>query len=191
LLATSALLFGVLGWLAAHTATDWAVGHSGHGLADGPAHHHLHLPAAALLVACLAGGSLFAIFAVAVLGRHPLAAGSPRSKLASARRSSSLSTASFVAAEFVEHAVTGQHEIPPIGVLLIGCVVHALMGAGSSMLWGWCVRDVLRAASVLRGGGPVCFGQRRLPVAARRTPALRTWRLLAMAGRAPPPVGCA
>jgi hypothetical protein len=190
-MATSALVFGVLGWLVAHTVTDWLVGHAGHGLGAEAAHRHLHLPAAALLVACLAGGSLLAVFVVALVGRHRLDVGSPQSRRAAARWSSLLSTASFVGAEFVEYGVTGHHEIPPVGILLVGCVVHALMGAGSSVLWGWCVRDLLRLAGTLRGGVPARTGYRILSVATRPSSARRTWRALALAGRAPPVVGCA
>jgi hypothetical protein len=190
-MAASALLFGVLGWLIAHTVTDWLAGHAGHGLGAQAAHHHLHLPVAVLLIACLAGGSLLAVFVVALLGRRRLDAGWPRSRGAAARRSSLLSTASFVAAEFVEYGVTGHHQIPPVGILLVGGVVHALMGAGSSVLWGWCVRDLLRLAGTLRRAVPARTGYRVLLVATRPRAARRTWLALAMAGRAPPPAGCA
>lgn len=190
-MAASALLFGVLGWLVAHSVTDWLVGHAGHGLGAEAAHHHLHLPAALVLVACLAGGSLLAVFVVALLGRHRLDAGTPRSRGAAARRSSLLSTASFVAAEFVEYGLTGHHEIPPVGILLVGGVVHALMGAGSSVLWGWCVRDLLRLAGAMRAAAPARTGHRLLFGATRPRAARRTWLALALAGRAPPPVGCA
>jgi hypothetical protein len=189
-MGASALLFGVLGWLTAHAATGWLAGHAGHGWGSDEAHSHTHLPAAALLVACLAGGSLLAIFVVAFGGEHRLDAVSRCSRIAAARRSSLLSTASFVAAEFVEHAATGQHDIPPAGVLLLGCAVHALMGAGSLLLWGRCVGDVLRLAGRLRAAAAVSAGHRILPVAVSRASARRTWRTLALAGRAPPFAAC-
>jgi hypothetical protein len=186
LLATSALLFGVLGWLLAHAATDWLFAHTGHGPAGGTAHGHLHVSAAVVLVACLAGGSLLATFTVALLGRRRLSIGTARSRRAAASRSSLISTASFVAAEFAEHAVTGRHDVPPVGLLLLGCVIHALLGAGSSLLWRRCVGGVLQLARLVRGSAPAISDHRTLPARMPWVSALREWRALALAGRAPP-----
>ena len=65
-----------------------------------------------------------------------------------------LSTGAFVAAEFAEHAFTGQHDVPLIGVLLLGCIVHAVTGACRSMLWSGWVDELLLSAELLRGRVP-------------------------------------
>ncbi|GAA3016782.1 hypothetical protein [Streptosporangium longisporum] len=188
---TSALLFGILGWLAAHGATGWLAGHAGHGLGrDVIPHQHAHLPTTVLLVACLAGGSLLAIFVAALSGStrlHPDSRwDSHRVRLAAARRSGLLSTGAFVAAEFAEHAATGQHDIPPAGVLLMGCTVHAVLGAVFSLLWGCFVRGVVRRAGRLRSDTTVNLDPRIRLVSEHRIAARRTWQALAQAGRAPP-----
>ncbi|MCG5436438.1 hypothetical protein [Micromonospora foliorum] len=184
LFAASALLFGVFGWLTAHAATIWLLGHTGPG--SGETHHHPHLSGAVLLTGCLAGGSLLAVLAVAVRGGPQLDAHLQRSRRAAAHRSSLLSTAAFVAAEFVEHALTGQHDMPPLGVLLLGCVVHAAMGAGTSLLWRCWVDDLLQLAALLRGHAPTYATRRARWHARRQIAARRTWQALASAGRAPP-----
>jgi hypothetical protein len=182
-MAVSALSFGSLGWLVAHAATDSLVSHTHHG-AHAPTHPHL--PAALLLVGCLASGSLLAVFAGAVSGRHRFDRTPSWSRPATARRASLLSTGAFVAAEFIEHAVTGRHDVPPIAVLLLGCAIHALLGAAASALWGRCVHDVLRLAELLRGG-PVVGSTCRVPRAVRHRhiPVRSRWAL-PLAGRAPP-----
>jgi hypothetical protein len=186
LTAVSALLFGGVGWLVAHTATEWLTGHAGHGLGGDAAHSHTHVSTAALLIGCLAGGSLLAIFTVALSGHGNLDAVAQRSRRVAARRWGLLSTASFVAAEFIEHAVTGAHEIPPVAVLLLGCAIHGLAGAITSILWGYCVDDVMRLATLLLGGDVVEPGSRIRFAGRRRIARRRTWRAIAVAGRAPP-----
>lgn len=179
--------------LVSHGATGWLAGHAGHGLGrDVIPHQHAHLPTTMLLVACLAGGSLLAIFVAALSGSKRLRPDSRwdsrPARLAAARRSSLLSTAAFVAAEFAEHAATGQHDIPPVGVLLLGGVVHAVLGAVFSLLWGCFVRSMVRLADRLLSGGTVNAGPRIRLAPEHRVAARRTWQALAQAGRAPPEI---
>jgi hypothetical protein len=153
-MVASALSFGVLGWLVAHLVTYWVVGHyhgGVGGLDPGVLHVHGFLPAAALLVGCLASVSLLAIFAVAALSRNGPDMWPRASLRGAARRASLLATVSFVVAEFIEHALTGQHQIPPAAVLIIGSAVQAFIGAGVSLLWRQGVQAVIRLAMRLRG----------------------------------------
>jgi hypothetical protein len=190
LTAGSALLFGVLGWLLAHAATDRLLGLAGHQHGGGSAHGHLHLPAAILLVACLTAGSALAVIVAALSGRGLPVTGH-RSKRSTARRSSLLSTVAFVAAEFAEHAATGGHDIPPAGVLVLGGAVHALMGVASALVWHGYLERVSRLAGMLRGAVPGGSGSRSRSIAAPVVYPRRTWLALALAGRAPPALGAA
>jgi hypothetical protein len=176
----------VLGWLLAHASTDWLLTRTEHHRGNAITHGHLHLSAAVLLVACLAGGSMLAVFIAALAGGHQPHPGRSRSKRSSAHRSSLLSTVAFVAAEFAEHALTGEHDVPPVGVLLLGGAVHALLGAASAVVWRHCLDEVLALACAVGDTVPGDPGH-RIPVLGRGPVSLRrTWRALALAGRAPP-----
>jgi hypothetical protein len=187
LTAVSALSSGVLGWLIAHACTDWLLAQAGHHHGNPAAHGHLHLSVAIMLTACLAGGSMLAVFVAAVAGRRRAGPRRYRPTTSVAHRSSLLSTAAFVAAEFAEHAAAGAHDVPPAGVLLLGCTVHALISAASAVVWRHCLEQLLCLAARIRRAAP-CRHAHRPSAAVRRPVGLRrTWQALALAGRAPPP----
>jgi hypothetical protein len=184
----SALCCGVLGWLIAHACTDWLLTHVGHHHGNPAVHGHLHLAAAIMLVACLAGGSMLAVFVAALAGRHRADPRRYRPRRSVAHRSSLISTAAFVAAEFTEHAVAGAHDVQPAGVLLLGCAVHALVGAASAAVWRHCLDQVLYLAARIRHVTPGNTAHRLAPAVRRPVSPRRTWQALATAGRAPPPI---
>jgi hypothetical protein len=188
LTVVSALSSGVLGWLIAHACTDWLLAHAGHHHGNPAVHGHLHLPAAVMLVACLAGGSTLAVFVAALADRRRGDARRYRPKRSAAHRSSLISTAAFVTAEFTEHAVAGVHDMPPAGILLLGCAVHALVGAASAAVWRHCLDHVLCLAARIQRVTPGNPAHRLPPAVRRPVSPRRTWQALALAGRAPPPV---
>ncbi|GIF42693.1 hypothetical protein BC793_12216 [Actinoplanes xinjiangensis] len=186
LTVVSALSAGVLGWLIAHACTDWLLAHAGHHHGNPGAHGHLHLSAAILLTACLAAGSVLAVFMAAMAGRVRAGPRRHRPMSSVAHRSSLLSTTAFVAAEFGEHAAAGAHDVPPAGVLLLGCAVHALISAACALVWRHCLEQVLGLAARIRRTASY-RNAHKPPAVVRRPVALRrTWQALAMAGRAPP-----
>jgi hypothetical protein len=188
LTAVSALSSGVLGWLIAHACTDWLLAHTGHHHGNPAVHGHQHLPAAVLLMACLAAASVLAVFVTALAGHQHVVPGRYRSQRSAAHRSSLLSSAAFVVAEFAEHAAAGAHDMPPAGVLLLGCAVHALVGAASAVVWRQCLEQVLCLAARIRRTAPSDTAHRLPPAIQRLVSPRRTWQALALAGRAPPPV---
>jgi hypothetical protein len=191
LTAVSALSSGVLGWLIAHACTDWLLAQAGHHHGNPAVHGHLHLSAAIMLTACLAGGSMLAVFVATLADRSRAGLRRYRPPSSVAHRSSLLSTTAFVAAEFAEHAASGAHDVPPAGVLLLGCAVHALISAACAVVWRHCLEQMMCLAARIRRAAPYRHAHRS-PAAIRRPVALRrTWQALALAGRAPPPIAAA
>ncbi|WP_030159737.1 hypothetical protein [Glycomyces sp. NRRL B-16210] len=122
----------MLSWTAAHEASTWLFDHA-HIAGAAPDAWHLDHNAgtAALLFGCLVVGALLALLASPAPKRTSAARrrpGAPRLPLV-------LSIGAFIATDFAERAVAGQHGMPSFLVLLIGASVYALIGSVSSLLW--------------------------------------------------------
>jgi hypothetical protein len=177
--AGSALAFGLLGWVTAHELSSWMFDHA-HIAGSAPNAWNLdhHAGIAALLFSCLAIGSLLALLAAPSTQAQPRTASATRLPVV-------LSIGGFIATDFAERAVAGQHGLPPLLVLLIGASVYALIGAGSSLLWRSFVGLRLRALAPADEPARIHV-VRRHEVGTRLAgfPA-RHW-MPASAGRAPP-----
>jgi hypothetical protein len=174
--AGSALAVGALGWLIAHLVTFWLLTHSHHGTLS-LAGRHLHAVAAAEAVAAagVAAAALAAVPLGAALRRR-------RPRRTSVHLAVGLSTAAFVTADAVEHALLGLAPSPP-ATLFVGACLHALFGVGGSLLWVRLALGVRIPAVALRPAPAVAR-----PGLGGRGPR-RCRRLLcsyAVAGRAPP-----
>lgn len=180
--AGTAVAVGAVGWLLAHVVTIWLAAHSEHGSLT-PTGWHTHGYPSAVATGGIAAVSLVALALAAGLGRTPRS-WSPPSRQVTVHRAIGLSTVAFLAADVVEHAVLGLAPAPP-ALVLLGALLHALFGAGSSLLWMRFTDGVRGMLSSLRPA--VSVGARRPNRPAHRPP--RPRRLLwaeAVAGRAPP-----
>jgi hypothetical protein len=184
--AGSAVGVGAFGWLLAHVVTFWLATHSHH---DSPSlsSWHVHGFAAAGTVVA---GSLAAVWVIALLAASwwtgGSASSSPRGRRPSVHRAVGLSTGSFLAADAIEHAVFGLAPTPPT-LMVLGVLLHALLGVGSSLLWlsfTDVVRSVLTAMwpSTSSGACPPVMPDQR-----SRRPRRLLWAAV-VAGRAPPAV---
>jgi hypothetical protein len=184
-MAGAALTFGAFGWLLAHALTYLVVEH-----VDPNGVRHVHGGLLARLTV-IAGGlgvaSLMALIVVAMVAPHAGAALRRSSRL-SARRSSNLAVAAFVVSEFAEHGLSGDRTVPPLLVLVVGCVLQALVGAGTAVLWRECVDGIRRLVSTSGTGkldlGEACF----VPVWFAGPRRRRNRWSTVIAGRAPPAV---
>jgi hypothetical protein len=134
-----AAVFGLLTWTVAHVVTYAFFAHTHLG-PDAFA----HVPEGAGPPAVGVGAFLLTALAAA-------AAGSPvrpwSSRLQPGARSAACAPAAFVAVESGEHIVRGG-EAPPAALLVIGVVVHTVVGAGTPWLWRGFVRPAVLALLV-------------------------------------------
>ncbi|MEV6524550.1 hypothetical protein AB0M43_21560 [Longispora sp. NPDC051575] len=178
------MAFGLLGWFAAHLATFWLLEHDHPGVER---HAHGYLPSMTVLAGCLAAGSLLAVFLVSLSAPAARRGGLPGTG-ALAWLSSGLSTGAFVAAEFAEGWVSGEHAVPQPVVLAVGGVVHLLVGAGASLVWRVCAAGVLRLAARLRREPAAAVEDGPAGVFGEAAVACRRRGVSLFAGRAPPAV---
>lgn len=181
----SALACGVFGWLVAHGLKSLLEQHR-HDLIEagvqppGLSYHG----ALGSVVVGMAVGSLLAIFFLSsqrLGGRDPRLRGGSTLRH-SARAASALSTTGFVLAELVERAAVGEHQVPPVTVLLLGVGLQVLVAWMTFVLWRSCVRSV----QSLRSKPCPMFGQATVGRAAPDVvAAAQTW-FSDRAGRAPP-----
>lgn len=148
--ALSAVAFGFLGWLVTHGLKSLFEQHR-HDLIEtgvqpqGLSYHE----ALVSMVAGMAIGSLLAIFFLSRQrpgGRGPRLCGT-LTLGHRARAASALSTTGFVLAELVERAAVGDHQVPPVTVLLVGVAMHVVVAWVTFVLWRSCVRSVQRLRS--------------------------------------------
>jgi hypothetical protein len=180
--AGSAVAVGGFGWLLAHVVTFWFVAHSHHGAMSVSARHvHSYTAAAAAVAGGLAVAALLAIALTCGWGRDRSSGPTRRRPV---HRAVGLSTAAFLIADAVEHTVLGMEHTSP-ALVLLGACLHALFGAGSSLLWLGFVDGVQSLFTPVRSPATV--------LRVRRTsPGRRPWRArrllwtYAVAGRAPP-----
>lgn len=122
--STAGVAFGLLSWCVAHLATIAAYAHIHPGFVI-----HYHEWGGPLALAALA----LTITSVVTVGTALGSAHSPRSRRATVT-TGALAPAVFVAVEFAEY-LSGLHEAPPLALLVIGCLVHAGVGAMAPRLW--------------------------------------------------------
>jgi MFS family permease len=130
----AAVSAGAFGWLSAHTLNFWIIAHSHQGVLSGAARHVHEVTAAATVVAgCLAMATLLAAVVV-VVPRRARPPNRRRGHRLSTQAAAGLSTAAFLAADTIEHAILDMAGTPP-AVLLFGACLHAVFGAGASLSW--------------------------------------------------------
>lgn len=176
--ASSALAFGFLGWIAAHTVSSWVLDHCH---VSGAAAWRLdrHAGEAALFAGCLAAGSLLALLAAPATGRP-----GPDRKRAT-RLSALLSVGAFLGTDTAERLVSGDHPVPPLAVLLIGLAVYTVIGTGTSLLWRYCLGTVRGVPNLLDCSYPLA--PQRHSVTSERAATFRSFPFSGIrAGRSPP-----
>lgn len=175
----SATAVGVFGWLVAHTLNFWIVAHSQHVVLGHTSRQLWQVTTTAtMVVGMLAVAALLSV----VRGCGPAAPRHRRGR--TIQVAVGLSTAAFLVADTIEHAVLGLDSTPAVGVLL-GALVHASFGAGTSLYWLQFVAELQVAARwllpwLLPEPSPV------RPVARHRWHPDRFWWASAPACRAPP-----
>ncbi|WP_238012189.1 hypothetical protein KZZ52_14270 [Dactylosporangium sp. AC04546] len=174
--AAAAVIAGVLGCLAADLVITRFVAHShgvAHGVAAGVRHVHDQDAASAIVVGALLATAV--LTAVAALRR--------RADRSAVRWVSGLSILSFVAGQLVAVGPEGPSSAP---VLIVGGLVHVLVGAGAGLLcWRWLER------AYPAGTGIRPRSRRQVYVTAQLDRGVRLFRrrwLSPLVGRAPPAV---
>jgi hypothetical protein len=168
----SAIGFGLLTWSIAHVATLVGFAHIHPGFV---VHYHGWVGPLAVAVLMLAVTSMVAVGSAL---RHPPTRASGWMSAAQG----ALAPAVFVAVEFAEY-MGGMHEAPPAALLIIGSLVHALIGAASPVLWAACLDRVhRRVATSFRG----VRANARLAVGATDRTWAAAWEQRSWGSRAPP-----
>ena len=182
--AGSALAVGTFGWLLAHSLTFWLLAHGNHGALTAVADDVHGLAASASVVGgCLAVASMLAVGLTIRPARHGRSS-SPQRRRTAVPLAVGLSTGAFLVADVVEHQLLGLGPVQP-SFLVLGLCLHAVLGAGSSMLW-LSFTDAVRG--LLRRSRPVTAQAERhsrLHDASSRRRREHLWAY-AVAGRAPP-----
>ena len=134
----SAVALGTFGWLLAHALTYWIVAH-GHPDALGRTDRHVHAYSMSMAVPA---GWLGAVLLIAVLvigvsqgARRYCGAGERPHWGRVVGRSTGLSVAAFAAAEVTQHLAMGDQHSPSGAALVVGLILHALIGAMTSIFW--------------------------------------------------------
>jgi hypothetical protein len=122
----AAVGFGLLTWSVAHLTTLAAFAHIHPGFV---VHYHGWVGPLAVAAIMLTVTSI--VGAGSAILRPP--ANDPRIAVLNG----ALAPAVFVAVEFAEY-LAGAHEAPPAALLVIGCLVHAAIGATAPALWKAC-----------------------------------------------------
>jgi hypothetical protein len=168
----SGIGFGLLTWSIAHVATLVGFAHIHPGFV---VHYHDWVGPLAIAVLMLAVTS---VVAVGNSLRQPPARVARWQSVAQG----ALAPAVFVAVEFAEY-LGGMHEAPPAALLVIGSLVHALIGAASPVLWAVCLDRVHRqVVTPFRGGRATA----RLAVGATDRTWASAWEQGSWGSRAPP-----
>jgi hypothetical protein len=168
----SGIGFGLLTWSIAHVATLVGFAHIHPGFV---VHYHDWVGPLAIAVLMLAVTS---VVAVGRTLRQPPARTARWMSVAQG----ALAPAVFVAVEFAEY-LGGMHEAPPAALLVIGSLVHALIGAASPVLWAACLERAHRwVVAAFRGVRPSA----RLGVGATQRTWLSAWEQGPWGSRAPP-----
>ena len=168
----SGISFGLLTWSIAHVATLVGFAHIHPGFV---VHYHGWVGPLAVAVLMLAVTSMVAVGSA--LRQPPTRSAGWMSVAQGA-----LAPAVFVAVEFAEY-LGGMHEAPPAALLIIGSLVHALIGAASPVLWAACLDRVhRRVVAPFRGVRPTA----RIAVGASDRTWANAWELGSWGSRAPP-----
>ncbi|MEO3788500.1 hypothetical protein ABGB12_34680 [Actinocorallia sp. B10E7] len=186
-LVSSAVSFGLSGWLVAHGLTEWLLTHQ-HVIDTGGVVRHSHgfLGPATVVAVCLAAATLLSLFAVTSRGGQEREL-PPIRWCRDLRRSAALSSAAYVVAEAVEHRFDTAAQLPGPLVVLIGATVYLLVGIVTSLLWRGSTRAVRSLAARL-SRPPQRSPLKAISIpASGEAPVLRRQRwALPIAGRAPP-----
>lgn len=167
----SGIGFGLLTWSIAHVATLVGFAHIHPGFV---VHYHDWVGPLAIAVLMLTVTSMVAV-------GNSLRQPPTRMAGWQSAAQGALAPAVFVAVEFAEY-LGGMHEAPPAALLVIGSVVHALIGAASPVLWAACIDRMQRQVAPFRGVRPAA---RRAVGATQRT-WTSAWEQGSWGSRAPP-----
>lgn len=190
----AAVGFGALGWLCGDEVVHRLLAHqhaADHGVATGVAHVHNSRAATAIIVGFLAATVVIAALVAKLRREREPAAGRRQTAPFSVPIATALSTAGFLAAELLgagsaTSGMTPDRVVPPPLILLVGCLVQALIGAGGALLWRASLAGVRRTMTFLYAAPAAPAAGRAELATGRPQRPLPRWAVARLPARAPP-----